>query len=422
METVHQSKGDIYSATRTCPSCGAKSFRDVFGFSYGDLGLSLPEGFVAHLLECSCCAMLYISPFLKDIIVERIYRDNSNYELPQHDGIVSEDIRRQAARQFAYATEIFVGRKSVLDVGCAVGYTLSLYKKAGFEVQGIDGSKDVPSIADQLYGVPVLPSMLKRGIFSRRFGIVHMSHVLEHIYDVDSFLLAAADYLDDDGVLFVEVPSALDTPKNHQEPYHIFYHEHVNFFVPETLETSMSRLGFEKLRLDVFSNEDGTHPSYPVICSSWKMSPKRSKSISSDLHALRKKTRDYFDAQSILVAGVNRKLEPLKKLKGYRIALWGAGSHTAKLYSIDCLDGIAIQAIIDNNPKRAGNVMNGLPIIFPPKDILLLTKDFDAIVISSFGSQEEIYQQLKPLRERGMKIIRLYDSVSRLPGLQEHPA
>lgn len=94
-----------------------------------------------------------------------------------------------------------------------------------------------------------------------------------------------------------------------------------------------------------------------------------------------------------------------------RIVIAGAGSHTLGL--LRQFPQLKKKTIAISTPSPTLDNLGGVPVI---KENELSTLDFDAILISSKNYEYEIYQRL---RKRGFpqkKIIRLYNSTSRLLG------
>ena len=95
----------------------------------------------------------------------------------------------------------------------------------------------------------------------------------------------------------------------------------------------------------------------------------------------------------------------------FKLAIWGAGTLTAQLLeqtalgSSDCL-----RFIIDNDPKKSNLHMNNIII----KNSAYLSKqidenEIDKIIIGSWSSQNEIYQQIIKLGIAESNIIRLFE-------------
>jgi Mn-dependent DtxR family transcriptional regulator len=100
-------------------------------------------------------------------------------------------------------------------------------------------------------------------------------------------------------------------------------------------------------------------------------------------------------------------LDKLKDLEdeGKRdLALFGA-SETCEVV-LSALRGtrFRVKALLDNDPEKQGQIFNGHVVSAPH---VLDQVDCDAVVITSFGKQSEIYEQVKPYSEkRGFQIVR----------------
>jgi len=99
-------------------------------------------------------------------------------------------------------------------------------------------------------------------------------------------------------------------------------------------------------------------------------------------------------------------LENLNHLKDEgktKLALFGA-SETCEVV-LSALRGTEFQVIIllDNDSRKQGQIFNGHVVSSPH---VLDQVDCDAVVITSFGKQTEIYEQLKPYSDkRGFQIV-----------------
>jgi len=109
---------------------------------------------------------------------------------------------------------------------------------------------------------------------------------------------------------------------------------------------------------------------------------------------------------SALKAAIAHKLRAVKAKGLVRLTLFGA-SETCEivLQAIRAIGGFEILALVDNDPAKAGKILGG-HVISPP--VVLESLRPQAVVITSFGCQEEIYEQLAQLTSRqNVEIIRL---------------
>lgn len=87
-----------------------------------------------------------------------------------------------------------------------------------------------------------------------------------------------------------------------------------------------------------------------------------------------------------------------------KLALFGASETCEVVLSALRDTGFQVLALLDNDTKKQGQIFNGHVVSAPH---VLDQVDCDAVVITSFGKQAEIYEQLKPYSEkRGFQIVR----------------
>lgn len=103
------------------------------------------------------------------------------------------------------------------------------------------------------------------------------------------------------------------------------------------------------------------------------------------------------------MAKVNRMLNNVAK--DGRIAVYGAGTHTQKLFQLADFSDIEVCAILDKN--HAGEVFEGYNV-YHPEQIRELC--LDSVVVSSFKWQDEIEEELKNIYHFQGEIVKLYDS------------
>jgi len=97
-------------------------------------------------------------------------------------------------------------------------------------------------------------------------------------------------------------------------------------------------------------------------------------------------------------------LRSLREEGKRRLALFGASETCEVALSALRDTDFKIMALLDNDPRKQGQLFNGHVVSSPS---VLDHVNCDAVVITSFGKQAEIYEQLKPYAEkRGFQIVR----------------
>jgi len=103
-------------------------------------------------------------------------------------------------------------KKRILDVGCGSGLLGKKYKDMGNYVVGIDLAKEVKQLASKRLNEFYLTDItdfvvVKKIIRSRKFDVVVLADILEHIYDPVAVVNFYKRYLKPDGQIFVSVPN-----------------------------------------------------------------------------------------------------------------------------------------------------------------------------------------------------------------------
>ena len=99
-------------------------------------------------------------------------------------------------------------RRSILDIGCATGRLLAEFKADGWQVQGVEICRPAAEYGIEHHGVPIHIGTLETGAFrDASFGVVHSSHVIEHLTDPAAFISEAKRILVPDGLLVVTTPN-----------------------------------------------------------------------------------------------------------------------------------------------------------------------------------------------------------------------
>ncbi len=150
-------------------------------------------------------------------------------------------------------------RGLVMDVGCGGGLLLRLMRERGHRVLGVDFSLDAASLAWHENGVPALCASLAQAPLPEGcVSVLSMFHVLEHLYEPQSYLEAAHRLLAPGGRLVVQVPNAsswqfllfgerwngIDVPR------------HLHNFRQRDLEILLDHCGFVPTRIKQFSLRD----------------------------------------------------------------------------------------------------------------------------------------------------------------------
>ncbi|MFV7770871.1 class I SAM-dependent methyltransferase [Shewanella marisflavi] len=382
---------------RPCIVCQHTQSTEVFNKPYHLTGL----GEVALCIKvCDNCGAVYQNPLPDQQKIRKTYSEMSNYTNPGRDGKPSATKIAALDRQLAYLSKFMSPAGRAFQVGCSDGYTLHRFQQAGWEVDGIDPSSRAIALAKKQYDLDINEGFIEdfdsKGV---QYNLIILTHVLEHFVDPKAVLLKCLEMLEDDGYIFIEVPSLIDEAT---WPTSYFTFEHLAYFSPISMINLMKACGIEPLG-PVFTDLTEKDP-YPIqMCHGRK--GKSSPSVEKDQQALAMcqayVTRDVARWQEI-----NHKIDS-GTAQAKSIAIWGGGVHTAQLLEeTNLLERFAPITIVDSDPQKWGKSLYGITIAAP--STILLEDPELAIVISSFVFEQEIKQTLEANPNLRACIITLY--------------
>ena len=187
---------------------------------------------------------------------ERIIPDET------HAGIVALHLKR-----YDFSVRFLVGKK-VLDVACGVGYGAHHLASSAHYVLGMDIDNDAIAYAQMRYSRPqglqfVRGDVTQTGLADSQFDVVCSFETIEHLNDVDAFLMEMKRVLVSDGVFIVSTPCVVRSTSNPKNPFHVqewspedfehllsMYFKNVELFGQFRRQTIMSAI---LKRLDVFN-------------------------------------------------------------------------------------------------------------------------------------------------------------------------
>lgn len=93
------------------------------------------------------------------------------------------------------------------DIGCAEGYTMKAFDDDGWIATGCDVSVKMQDMARK-YGTIIWNESLYTKHMGWKFDVIVMAHIIEHMEYPVAFIQNKLEFLNDDGVLYIEVPTA----------------------------------------------------------------------------------------------------------------------------------------------------------------------------------------------------------------------
>lgn len=211
-----------------------------------------------EIIQCESCGFIHVNPVPTEKDLANIYKEEYyTTEKPQFIERQLEDLEWWNVvyddRYDFFEQNLPKNRRRILDIGCGPGFFLKKGMERGWKGLGIEPSRQAAGFAKG-QGLDVLNCFLNKAWLEKsekRFDVVHMSEVLEHIPDPLSLCKIACTLLDKGGIICVVVPNDYNPlqqilrGKKGVDPYWLAPPHHINYFTFNSLKNLLSRTGFE---------------------------------------------------------------------------------------------------------------------------------------------------------------------------------
>lgn len=223
-------------AVPACPGCGSKAHVPVLGDGTGAL----------DLVRCTACRLVYALGRARATVLDQGY----GVRAQGHDEVDRDRKRRAVALYDELAGGGLASPRPgavALDLGCNTGLLLDVLAAAGYATEGVERSPGAREFAEKHHRIHDLDLERPQATTGRRYDLVTITHVLEHMGDPVTVANFVARHLNDDGVGVVEVPNWDDVARrlwgSRYRPLELG--DHVCFFDRETLTDVLTKGGLE---------------------------------------------------------------------------------------------------------------------------------------------------------------------------------
>jgi len=349
---------------------------------------------------CPECGLIIQSPSIDIDNMDKYYADIATYINPGRKGKPSLNKIKDVRRLIRTLIDI-IGEppRSAFQVGCSDGYTLYAFQQAGVCLtKGIDPGLESHKLAMDLYNIETIVGIFEEFVPSNKYELIILTHILEHVYNPLAVMKKCSSMQKESGWGLIEVPLF---ERSDKFPPGLLTFEHVNYFSESTLCRLLHLAGYVPymIQKSFYNNE------YPVITIIVRK---------VDLHGI-ELSSDYDRAYNVLTSYSERDKASWKRIElklkqkvecGTAVYIWGAGIHTSQLLANTELKSyLQIKGLLDSSPTKWGRNFGSMTCYSPDNGSL---KKGDTVLISSYASEQEIYDSLKSYQGKGINIIKIY--------------
>ena len=361
---------------RICPICNCEKGESLYEINFAKADDEyIPEHY--DIVACENCGFIFNNTKWTQKDYDKYYAESKKYSsnFLAGSGGLSELDKIRYNNIIDRLERIIDKDSSIVDIGCAKGGLLRTLKDRGYNnLYGIESSNE--AIANlKKYSIDGMScSIFDILNINKKFDVVILSQVLEHIYDLKKIKHIINNILNKNGILYIDVPNANEYYKYLIKPFHYFDIDHINHFNLKSLYNLF--LEYECIEVKSYNELIIDNKKYPIIYSIFRKCSNKYGIIRYIEKSYQVEKENYF-----------YNIDPSKKT-----FLWGYGSYLKRLLLNETyFNNIDYFGIIDKNKTLAGmkiyDYKNNEIEIFTP-EILNKYNDANIIITSSLYSSQ----------------------------------
>jgi 2-polyprenyl-3-methyl-5-hydroxy-6-metoxy-1,4-benzoquinol methylase len=388
---------------RACPICNHSKGRVLFHQQFIALEMmnhnQVTDYDVACCLNCNFVFADISSNSSCEENSSKYYKSTNKYVKPNATG---SGISAWDATRFKAMTldidHLLCERKNLLiaDIGCGAGGLMAELKNIGYtNVKGIDISeKCIKTITNRgfqgiIANISVDDFSINEKIVNT-FDCIILSHVLEHVHNLEKAVENAVSCLKNDGIIYIEVPDANRYKKHFSIPFHYFDMEHINHFNSESMDNLIRKFCLSKIASQKKTVPLTSQFSIPAFFNAYKKDS--TKNVMDPLYynqSLAVSVQEYIELSNKkntwpIIDGLADANSP--------VIVWGADWFASWLLANTRLAQCNIYFFIDNDANKHGGKLMGKDI-FPVNTLNDFTK-IPILICSAFHS-DSILKEIK---------------------------
>ncbi|MDP7034605.1 MAG: class I SAM-dependent methyltransferase [Planctomycetota bacterium] len=234
-----------------CPLCTSDDFDPIHTeeTTYFEQPISL------RIVRCRKCQMVYTNPRLAEVNMAYEERETLDPQYIEHHMKTKQPVFTQALHRLQ---SLCPAPARVIDIGCGVGGFLSVARKAGYDVVGIE-----PSPVDAQHAREELDLIVHDTLFEKAeleansFDMVTLWDVIEHVENPRGIVRRSAEVLRPGGWVVMRMPGATFHRFKARilglwaGPSAVVYSPviHLSFFSSQTIRRLLTEEGFDRIQV-----------------------------------------------------------------------------------------------------------------------------------------------------------------------------
>lgn len=261
-----------------CDYCGSNDYNKV---------LSAPDHYyggsrIFTIVKCSQCGLIYTNPVVPKSEIFN-YSNNAGYYKPTmkiaknglkkrlRDALLREFFNYFPQRKRSYVLKLtlwplfllfekklksecyphFKENGTLIDLGCSYGKYLNDMKKLGWEVEGVEPHLAASKWGEKNLGIKIHHSTIEKFLTKKKYDVVTIRMVLEHVYSPKHVLKKIHSLLKMDGTAVIVIPdfSGFEAQLYKKYAYTLQLPTHITHFTPTTISRYLTTFGFKDIKI-----------------------------------------------------------------------------------------------------------------------------------------------------------------------------
>mgnify|MGYP001365503175 FL=1 len=204
-----------------------------------------------NIVSCETCGFLFTNPKPKDGDINKYYI-SSNYisHTNKKKGLLNllyQLVRKKTINKKLKLLKKFKENGVHLDIGCGTGEFLYACKINNYKTLGIEPSHLASKKAVKNYNLKISDDVTLSSIKDDSIDSISMWHVLEHIDNINNFIVQLNRILKNNGIIFIAVPNTESWDCKYYGKYWAAWDVPIHFwhFSSKTITTLLEKNGFK---------------------------------------------------------------------------------------------------------------------------------------------------------------------------------
>tara|TARA_B110000305_G_scaffold4962_1_gene4881 strand:+ start:97 stop:1005 length:909 start_codon:yes stop_codon:yes gene_type:complete len=196
---------------KKCPYCNSS---DLIGWSID----CSREGPHISRVKCKKCDLIFANPMADNNELSEYYSkysDTKKYEGYDLKSIAKKNIKRidklsenEIFKEAKYISH-FNNNDKFLDIGAGLGLGLAYARKLGFKLYATEFDQNAIDFINTNFDADCFLGDLQKAKYPDNFfDLIHVSHVIEHVTDLDEFIIEIKRILKNDGFVCIGTPDS----------------------------------------------------------------------------------------------------------------------------------------------------------------------------------------------------------------------